>query len=200
MNLSRVASIATIAVVFLAMVCANVLAQEEASGATIQGPSGATKIAIIDIDRIAAESVAGRALFNALRGENEKVATETQRRQKEIVDLQTKLNSEILSQDAKVRLQRDIERKRTDAQRWVEDAQADFDAKRQDGEAKFQEKVAPVVEQVAQEHGIGLIFRATPGLTFVLDPTLDISPLIVKKLDETMETPGEEVPPPANQQ
>ena len=195
MNLSRVASIATLAVVFVAMAHVSALAQE-AAGAAIEGPSGATKIAIIDIDRIAAESVAGRALFDSLRGENEKIATETQRLQQEIVDLQTKLNSEILSQDAKVRLQRDIERKRTDAQRWVEDAQADFEAKRQDGEAKFQEKVAPVVEQVAQENGIGLIFRATPGLTFVLDPTLDISPLIVKKLDEMMAAPA----PPANPQ
>ena len=199
MNLSRVASIATLAVAFLAMAHASAFAQE--AGAAIQGPSGATKIAIIDIDRIAAESVAGRALFDSLRGENEKIATETQRLQQEIIDLQTKLNSEILSQDAKVRLQRDIDRKRTAAQRWVEDAQADFEAKRQDGEAKFQEKVAPVVEQVAQEHGIGLIFRATPGLTFVLDPTLDISPLIVKKLDEMGAEPGEQgAPPPANPQ
>ncbi len=195
MNLSRVASIATLAVVFVAMAHVSALAQE-AAGAAIEGPSGATKIAIIDIDRIAAESVAGRALFDSLRGENEKIAVETQRLQQEIVDLQTKLNSQILSQDARVRLQRDIERKRTDAQRWVEDAQADFEAKRQDGEAKFQEKVAPVVEQVAQENGIGLIFRATPGLTFVLDPTLDISPLIVKKLDEMMAAPA----PPANPQ
>ncbi len=206
MNLSRIASIApiatvaTVALAFVAMAHASALAQE-ASGAAVQGPSGATKIAIIDIDRIAAESVAGRALFDSLRGENEKIVTETQRREQEIIDLQTKLNSEILSQDAKVRLQRDIDRKRTDAQRWVEDAQADFEAKRQDGEAKFQEKVAPVVEQVAQENGIGLIFRATPGLTFVLDPTLDISPLIVKKLDELGAEPGEQgAPPPANPQ
>ena len=95
MNLSRVASIATIAAMalaFVAMAHANALAQE-ASGAVIQGPSGATKIAIIDIDRIAAESVAGRALFDSLRGENEKIATETQRLQQEIVDLQTKLNT-----------------------------------------------------------------------------------------------------------
>ena len=199
MNLSRVASIATLAVVFGAMAYASALAQE-AAGAAIQGPSGATKIAIIDIDRIAAESTAGRALFDSLRAENEKIATETQRLQQEIVDLQTKLNSEILSQDAKVRLQRDIERKRTDAQRWVEDAQADFEAKRQDGEAKFQEKVAPVVEAVAQENGIGLIFRATPGLTFVLDPTLDISPLVVKKLDESVAEPGEQDGAPPNPQ
>ncbi len=198
MNLSRVASFAALALVIgLATVQAGVWTQE-AAGSTIQGPSGATKIAVIDIERIAAESNEGKALFEALRVENEKINAETQRLQQEIGDMQTKLNSEILSQDAKVRLQRDIERQRTDAQRWVEDAQADFDAKRQDGEAKFQEKLAPIVEAVAQENGIGLIFRATPGLTFVLDPTLDISLLIVEKLDAMAAPTGEQGDAPAN--
>lgn len=108
--------------------------------------------------------------------------------------MQAKANSEILSQDARVRLQRDIQKKQTDAQRWLEDAQADFEVKRQDGEAKFQEKLGPIVEAVARENGIGLIFRATPGLTFVLDPALDISPLVVKKLDES----SVEAAPPSN--
>jgi len=149
----------------------------------VEGPSGLTKIAVIDIERIAAESAEGKALFEQLKVENEKINQETQKLQEEIRDMQTKLNSEILSQDAKMRLSRDIEKKRKDAQRWVEDAQAAFEAKRQDGETKFQEKLAPMVEAVAKEHGIGLIFRATPGLTFVLDQSLDISALVVEKLD-----------------
>jgi Skp family chaperone for outer membrane proteins len=148
-----------------------------------------TKIAVIDIERVAAESAAGKKLFEALKAENDKVVQERTKREQEIRDMTTKLNSEILSQDAKARLQRDIERKRTDAQRWLEDAQADFEAKRQDGEKKFQESLEPIVRQVAQENGIGLILRATPGLTFVLDPTLDISPLVVEKLDAQSQTP-----------
>ena len=76
----------------------------------------------------------------------------------------SKLNSEILSQDAKVRLQRDIERKRTDAQRWLQDMQAEFESKRQEGEAKFQESLEPIVRAVATENQIGLIIRATPRL------------------------------------
>jgi Skp family chaperone for outer membrane proteins len=100
-----------------------------------------------------------------------------------------------LSQDAKVRLQRDIERKRTDAQRWLQDIQAEFESKRQEGEAKFQESLEPIVRAVATENQIGLIIRATPGLTFVLDPALDISLLVVKKLDAAAPPSGGAAPP-----
>jgi len=181
MNLLRVASVA-------ALTCIPSLA---AAQGALTGPTGeSTKIAVIDMQRIALESAEGKALFSALQAENDKLQGETQAKQAEIQDMQAKLNSEILSQDAKVRLQRDIERKRTDAQRWLEDAQAEFETKRRDGEATLQEKMGPIVTQVAQENGIGLIFVNTPGVTIMLDPTLDISELIVQKLD------GATAPPP----
>jgi Skp family chaperone for outer membrane proteins len=184
MNVSRVAGAAAFALIALALGARPGAAQ---TGAT----TGTTKIAVIDIERIAAESKAGKALFESLKVENDKIMEERAKREQELRDMQTKLNSEILSQDAKVRLQRDIERKRTEATRWLEDAQQDFEAKRQDGEAKFQEQLGPIVEAVAKENDIGLIFRATPGLTFVLDSQLDISPLVVQKLDATMAPTGD---------
>ena len=191
MKLLRVASVGALVVIagFAAVTAAE---SQTATGATVTSPTGAnTKIAVIDIERIAAESAEGKALFEELRVENDKLQEESNRLQQEIQEMQAKLNSDILSQDARLRLQRDAERKRTDAQRWLEDAQAEFEAKRQDGEVQFQAKLAPVVEAVAKEQGIGLIFRATPGLTFVLDPSLDISLLIVQKLDEMMPPAGE---------
>jgi len=190
MKLLKVASVA--ALMLVAGLVAVTAAESQTAGATVSSPAGAnTKIAVIDIERIAAESNEGKALFEELRKENEKLQEESTRLQQEIRDMQAKLNSEILSQDARKRLQRDADRKRTDAQRWLEDAQAEFEAKQQDGEAKFQEKLGPIVEAVAKEQGIGLIFRATPGLTFVLDPSLDISSLIVQKLDEATPPAGE---------
>jgi Skp family chaperone for outer membrane proteins len=194
MNSSKVAARA--AWTTLAAALASFVAVS-ASGQTAPAATGAgttTKIAVIDIERIAAESAAGKALFASLKAENDKIQEEVAKREQEIRDMQTKLNSEILSQDAKVRLQRDIERKRTDAQRWLQDQQAEFEAKRQDGESKFQQSLEPIVREVATENGIGLILRATPGLTFVLDQALDISPLVVKKLDSTPPAGG--APPP----
>jgi Skp family chaperone for outer membrane proteins len=149
-------------------------------GAEVSG----TKIAVIDIDRIAAESNSGKALFERLKQENDKIAAERAKRQQDIQDMQTKMTSDVLSVEAREQLRRDIERAQTDAQRWLEDAQRDFQEKQQRGEEEFQNELAPIVEQVANDNGIGLIFRATPGLTFVLDPNLDITPLVIQALNE----------------
>jgi Skp family chaperone for outer membrane proteins len=190
MNPTRVAARAAWVTLVL-----SVAAVSTAFGQTAGVTTGTTKIAVIDIERIAAESGAGKQLFSSLKAENDKIQEEVAKREQEIRDMTSKLNSEILSQDAKVRLQRDIERKRTDAQRWLQDVQAEFEAKRQEGEAKFQESLEPIVRAVATENGIGLIIRATPGLTFVLDPALDISLLVVKKLDAAAPPSGGAPPP-----
>lgn len=170
--------------IFLATLPAVGLAQEAASGQAQLGSTVSTKIAVIDIDRVAAESESGKALLARLKEESDRIAEERARREREIRDLQAKMTSEVLSVEARERLSREIERKRTEAQRWLEDAQREFQEKQADGEEEFQRKLAPIVERVARDNGIGLILRATPGLTFVLDPTLDISPLVVQRLNE----------------
>jgi outer membrane protein len=147
------------------------------------GAAVTTKIAVIDIDRVAAQSESGKQLFQRLKEENDKLTAEKNKREQEVRDMQAKMTSEILSADARERLQREIQRKTTDIQRWLEDAQRDFQEKQQAGEEEFQKKLAPVVEAVAKENNIGLILRATPGLTFVLDPNLDITGLVVTKLN-----------------
>jgi len=45
--------------------------------------------------------------------------------------------------------------------------------------------LGPVVEAVAREQGIGLILRDTPGITFVLDARLDLTPAVVQRLNES---------------
>ncbi len=193
MNFSLLVRTASLALAFPLAAAA----QETAAPAAPQTatPSGVgatlsnTKIAVIDIDFIATESAAGKALFDDLKKENDRIAAERARRDQEIRDMQTKMGSDILSVDARANLQREIESKQRDAQRWIEDQQRAFQEKQQAGEQKFQEQLAPVVEEVARENGIGLIFRTTPGLTFVLDESLDISPLVVQKLNSMAAAP-----------
>jgi Skp family chaperone for outer membrane proteins len=190
MNFLSVVRAGALIAVLPALVGAQTEAQSQsatqpATGALVAG----TKIAVIDIDRIAAESNPGKALFERLKQENDKLAAERARRQQEIQDMQAKLTSEVLSVDAREQLRRDVERKQTEFQRWLEDAQRDFQEKQQQGEQEFQAELAPVVERVAKENGIGLIFRATPGLTFVLDANLDITPLVVQALNQSDAAP-----------
>jgi len=169
--------------------------------ASSPGVSPQVKIAVINIDRVAADSNAGRVLFQKLKEENDKLAAERAQREQEIREMQSKLTSEVLSADAQGRLQREIERKRTDAQRWLEDAQREFQERQQEEEAAFQAKLGPIVEAVAREQGIGLILRDTPGITFVLDPRLDLTPAVIQRLNATeieQPTGGAGTAPPAS--
>ena len=169
--------------------------------ASSPGVSPQVKIAVINIDRVAADSNAGRVLFQKLKEENDKLAAERAQREQEIREMQSKLTSEVLSADAQGRLQREIERKRTDAQRWLEDAQREFQERQQQEEAAFQAKLGPIVEAVAREQGIGLILRDTPGITFVLDPRLDLTPAVIQRLNATeieQPTGGAGTAPPAS--
>ncbi len=191
MNFQALVRAAVLVAVFQFIVVAQTNAQDQSAvpPATSAGVAGA-KIAVIDIDRIAAESSAGKVLFEKLKVENDKIAAERAKRQQDIRDMEARLTSEVLSADARGQLSRDVERARTDAQRWLEDQQRDFQQKQQQEEAVFQQQLAPIVESVAKEHGIGLIFRATPGLTFVLDPNLDITPLVIQAFDSAAPSGG----------
>jgi Skp family chaperone for outer membrane proteins len=182
----RIASLARAVALTVASFAFLAVGAAPAPSQTSPPPTGAavtTKIAVIDIDRVAAQSESGKQLFQRLKEENDKLTAEKNKREQEVRDMQAKMTSEILSADARERLQREIQRKTTDIQRWLEDAQRDFQEKQQAGEEEFQKKLAPVVEAVAKENNIGLILRATPGLTFVLDPNLDITGLVVTKLN-----------------
>jgi Skp family chaperone for outer membrane proteins len=191
MNFQSLVRAAVLVAVFLSIAVVQTNAQDQsapqpATGTTVIG----TKLAVIDIDRIAAESEAGKVLFEKLKVENDRIAAERAKKQQDIRDMEARMTSEVLSADARAQLSRDVERARTDAQRWLEDQQRDFQQKQQLEEEAFQRQLAPVVEKVAQEHGIGLIFRATPGLTFVLDPNLDITPLVIQAFNTN--PPGED--------
>lgn len=191
MNFQFLVRAAVLVAVFMSIAVLPTSAQDQsasqpATGTTVAG----TKIAVIDIDRIAAESEAGKALFEKLKVENDRIAAERAKRQQDLRDMEARLTSEVLSADARAQLNRDVERARTDAQRWLEDQQRDFQQKQQVEEEEFQRQLAPIVEQVAKENGIGLIFRATPGLTFVLDPNLDITPLVIQAFNTTAPSGG----------
>ena len=187
MNVSRLVFYVTV----LALAGSAVGAQETAPAAPdAPAPQAAfagstSKIAVMNIDRVAMESEAGKKMFALLKVENDRIAAERGQLEQEIRDLSTKQNSEILSAEARARLQRDIEAKQRDAQRWLEDQQRAFQEKQQVEEQKFQERMSPIVQKVAQENGIGLIIRDTPGLTYLLDPAFDVTPLVVEALNES---------------
>ena len=141
------------------------------------------RIAVIDIDRITQESERGQQLIAEIQGLQEEILRGRQTREQEIRDLTNRAGSQLLSAEARADLTRDIDRKQTDLQRWLEDQQRDFNDRQTTGFQALEAQLGPVVEEVARERNIQLIFRVTPGLTFIMDPTLDISPDVIQRFN-----------------
>ena len=142
-----------------------------------------TRVAVIDIDRIAQESARGQAMFTELQSMQEEILRGRQSREQEIRDLTNRAQSQLLSAEARADLTRDIERKNTDLQRWLEDQQRSFNDSQTTGFASLEQALGPVVEEVARERNIQLILRVTPGLTFIMDPALDISAEVITRFN-----------------
>jgi Skp family chaperone for outer membrane proteins len=174
--------------VLIAALPALVAAQSAAPSQTDSQPiAGAgTKIGIIDIDRIAAQSDAGKALIERLRTETDRITAERLRREQELADLQAQMTSGPVSSADRERLNREIERKRTEAQRWLEDANREFQETQQVADAEFQNRLRPIVGEVARQNGFGLIFRTNPTLTMVLNPDLDITPRVIEAFNQAV--------------
>lgn len=166
----------------IAALPALVAAQSSATPQNDPQPvSGAgTKIGIIDIDRIAAESNPGKVLIEMLQKETERITAARVQREQELADLQAQMTSGLTSSADRDRVSREIERKRTDAQRWLEDANRQFQETQQAADAEFQNKLRPIVGEVASQNGFGLVFRTNRTLTMVLNPDLDITPQVIE--------------------
>ncbi len=164
-----------------ALVAAQSIAPPQNEPQPISGVG--TKIGIIDIDRIAAESDAGKVLIEKLQSETERINAARVQREQELADLQAPMASGPTSSADRDRLNREIERKRTDAQRWLEDANREFQVTQQAADAEFQNKLRPIVGEVASQNGFGLIFRTNPTLTMVLNPDLNITSRVIEAFD-----------------
>ena len=145
-------------------------------------PEGA-KYAFINIQRIASESTDGKASslrIEALRG---KKAAELNEKNKAVETLQAKQRSAVMSEAAAAQVQKDIDKAQVDIQRLTQDAQSELQDLQNELQLDFQRKVGPVIEQVAREKGLQLLFsQADSGLVWA-DSGLDLTLEVIKRLD-----------------
>jgi Skp family chaperone for outer membrane proteins len=161
-------------------------------------PAG-TKYAFINIQRIAAESAEGKALAGRVQALNQQKVTELNEKNKQLQAAQQKLEAgaSVLSPVAAGQLQKDIERLQVDIQRFTEDAQQEVTTLQNQLQDEFQQKLSPVVQQVASEKGLHLLFSAADAGIVWADLSLDITGEIIQRFDAAAKTAGTPAPKPA---
>jgi outer membrane protein len=147
-------------------------------------PAGA-KMAFINPQRIFQESSDGKTALTRVQALTQKKQTENTARQKALADNQQKLQASggVMSDAARGQLEKEIEKQQLDLQRFQQDAQAEIQELQNEVQGDFARKVQPIVDQLAKEKGLHLVFNAGDAGFAWVDPGLDLSSEVIKKLD-----------------
>jgi outer membrane protein len=175
----------------------------QAAPAPAPFPAGA-KYAFINIQRIAAESVQGKSLSSRVQTLNTQKVNELNEKNKALQTAQQKLDSggSVLSDAARAQLEKDIDRQQTEIQRFTDDAQKEVQELQNELQAEFQQKLGPVIQQVAQEKKLEILFSALDAGIVWADAGLDLTSEVIKRFDAanpaaTAAAPAAPAPAPA---
>lgn len=160
-------------------------AQGAPAAAARPAAAGPIKIAVIDTERILLNSQAGKKAVAELKTVQEQKERELDRQQKEIRDLQTKIDEGRLSlaQDKLADMEKQLEDKVITARRMQDDANRELQKKKDEILGSVDQRVMPVINQVGKELGYTLIFRKFESGLIYADEAVDITPVIIQRLD-----------------
>src|SRR6266850_7991957 len=152
-------------------------------------PAGA-KMAFINPQRIFQESSEGKASLTRVQTLINRKQTEGQDRQKKLAADQQKLQTSggVMNEAARSQLEKEIEKEQVDGQRFQQDAQAEINELQQEVQNEFIKKVSPMIEAVAKEKGVQLVFDLNNAGLAYFDPGLDLTADVIKKLDTSKPT------------
>ncbi len=147
-------------------------------------PEG-TQYAFVNIQRIAAESAAGMTLTGKVQALNQQKLNELNERNKALQAAQQKLDAgaTVLSPTAIAQLQKDIERQQIDIQRFTEDAQTEVANLQTQLQDEFQLRLSPIIQDVANQRGLHLIFSVVDSGLVWADQSLDVTTEVIEKFD-----------------
>ena len=119
------------------------------------------KVAYVDFQRVASESTLGKAAAGKIVDFQKKKQAEAQGKNKELQGLleRQKTQASVLSEAAASQLAKDIEKAQRDLQYFQNEYQAELETLNNDLMRDFQQAVLPIVQAVATERGLHMVFN-----------------------------------------
>lgn len=148
-------------------------------------PQGA-QVAYVFMNGIFNQSAEGKAASARFQDWEKKKNAELEAKAKQGKDIQTKLQQRgnVMSADARAQAERQLKDIQRDLQAMQEDAQLEGQQLQQNILQEFSKKVNPIIEQVANERGLHIVFSVGPESSIAwANPGLDLTAEVVKRLD-----------------
>jgi outer membrane protein len=136
------------------------------------------KYGIVNVQAAFQQSSEGQRVQDLFKSRQAEIT----QRQKQLQEKQQKAQTQasVLSEDARAKLQTDLDRDQREFERFVSDAEEEVQRLSQQAEAEFNRRFAPVLDKVAQEKQLHFILRET-GLVWAA-PAVDLTQEVIKQL------------------
>ena len=143
------------------------------------------RMAFLDLQRIAAESIEGKAASGKVQALTQKKSGELQEKTKSLQSNQQKLQQggAVLNEATRAQTQKEIDRLTVEIDRFQEDANAEVQELQQQLQARVPGEAAADRRRLVKELAIGLLFSAGDAGAIYVDPSLDITAEVIKRFD-----------------
>lgn len=183
------------ATLVLAAVLVPAGAQLQAQGAA--SPPADADFVFVNTQAILQEAPGAEEARQTWANELDDYRSEVDRLRSEIDSLRTALNRqrEMLSEDAVSRRNQEIQQKQEQLAQRVQELEQQAAQRQQELLNPILERVQAVLQEIRQEQGYTMVFDASAAGVLVADPRLDITALVIQRLQES--PPGASPPDPA---
>jgi outer membrane protein len=144
-----------------------------------------SKIAFVDLQSVVAQSMLGKAGSSQYEALGKKLQTELEGLQAKLKDAQTRQQTQaaLLSEVAAATLAKDIDRLTRELTFKQQEAQSELQTLQQDLLGDFEKKVMPILESLAKERNLHIVFNVENSGAVYVFPGLNLSPELVKRVD-----------------
>jgi outer membrane protein len=150
------------------------------------GQSAPSRVAVVDVQKVLAQSALGKAAFEKLKKMQEDRIQKAKQMDEEMRKLDADINTKklSLSEDKITEMSKQLADKRISMQRYAQDADREVQEARDRELQALQNKIEPVINALGKEMGLALIFnKFESGLVYAAD-AVDITDAIVKRFNE----------------
>jgi Skp family chaperone for outer membrane proteins len=147
-------------------------------------PEGA-KIAYVDIQAVAANSVDGKAASARIQDLQKKKMAEITEKNKALETAKTKqaTGATIMNDQARLALEKEVDKLTREVQFLQQEFQSDSQALQSELQIEFQRKLNPVLEQIGKEKNLHMLVDINNSGAVWVDTGLDLTGEVIKRLD-----------------
>jgi len=146
-----------------------------------------SKVAVIDVQRVVAESDPGKEAIQKLKVVQDAKIQEGQTMQQELATLRDQINKQrfTVSEERLAEMTKELEDKNIAIRRFEDDAKRELEEARRRELGGLEEQILPIINQIGQDEGITLIFNKFQSGLVYADEAVDITDEVIRQFNTT---------------